>query len=115
MFYEKKEFKELKKKTSRDCMLCCGKCSGHKEIDEKEPVSILIADKGIFIERAKGQDALVKMEQIVAYKQTDSTIAVKTTDPQAKKLILHIRSQASRDKGCKLLNKYMPAPEPKTE
>ena len=36
MFYEKAAYKELKRKTSRDCMICLGKCSGHKEIDEKK-------------------------------------------------------------------------------
>ena len=111
MFYDKKAFKELRKNTSRDCMLCFGKCGGHKGIEENEPVSILIADKGIFLERAKGDDAAVLMEQIIAYKQTDHTILLKTSDPEAKKLVLYIRSQAHRDKGCKLLNKYMPKQE----
>ena len=106
MFYEKTQYKELKKKTSRDCLLCFGKCSGHKEIDEKDPVSILIADKGIFIERAKGADAIVLMEHILSYKQTDSTITIKTSDETAKKLVLHIRNQKHRDKGCALIEKY---------
>lgn len=106
MFYEKAQFKELKKKTSRECLICFGKCAGHKDINEKEPVSILIADKGIFLERAKGEDAIVLMEHITAFKQTDNTITVKTSDQSAKKLMLYIRSQNSRDKGCQLLEKY---------
>ena len=44
MFYEKHTFKELKRKSSRDCMISLGKCSGHTDIGEKEPLSILIAD-----------------------------------------------------------------------
>lgn len=108
MFFEKDTYKPLKKKTSRDCLLCFGKCSGHNGIDEKDPVSILIADKGIFLERAKGEDAIVLIEQIIAYKQTDSAIILKTKDPSAKKMVLHIRMQHQRDKGCKLLAKYMP-------
>ena len=111
MFYEKSEYKKLKIKTSRDCLLCFGKCKGHDDIDEKDPVSILIADKGVFIERAKGPDAIVLMEQIAAYKQTDSAIVMKTTDPSAKKLALNIRMKSQRDKGCKLLEKYMPKRE----
>ena len=106
MFYEKAQFKELKKKTSRDCLICFGKCGGHKGIDEKDPISILIADSGIFLERAKGEDAIVLMEHITAFKQTDNTITVKTTDESAKKLVLYIRSQNHRDKGCVLLEKY---------
>ena len=106
MFYEKAQFKELKKKTSRDCLICFGKCGGHKGIDEKDPLSILIADSGIFLERAKGEDAIVLMEHITAFKQTDNTITVKTTDESAKKLVLYIRSQNHRDKGCALLEKY---------
>ncbi|MBQ7025928.1 MAG: hypothetical protein IJN31_04935 [Peptococcaceae bacterium] len=106
MFYEKAQFKELKKKTSRDCLICFGKCGGHKGIDEKDPISILIADSGIFLERAKGEDAIVLMEHITAFKQTDNTITVKTTDESAKKLVLYIRSQNHRDKGCALLEKY---------
>jgi len=107
MFYEKKEFKALKKKTARECMLCFGKCSGHKGIDEKEPVSILIAREGIFLERAKGADAIILMEQVQAYKQTDSAIVLKTTDPEAKKLRLVIGNALHRSKGCKLLEKYI--------
>ena len=106
MFYEKNEYKTIKKKTSRDSVLCFGKCSGHKGIDEKDPVGILVADKGIFLERAKGEDAIVLMEHITAFKQTDNTITVKTTDESAKKLVLYIRSQNHRDKGCALLEKY---------
>ena len=106
MFYEKAQYKELKKKTSRDCLLCFGKCGGHKGIDEKDPISILIADKGIFLERAKGEDAIVLMEHVTAFKQTDNTITVKTVDESAKKLVLHIHSQKHRDKGCALLEKY---------
>ena len=106
MFYEKAQFKALKKKTSDDCLICFGKCAGHKGIDEKEPVSILIADKGIFLERAKGEDALVLMEHITAFKQTDNTITVKTSDESAKKLQLYISSQKNRDKGCQLMQKY---------
>ena len=106
MFYEKAQYKELKKKTSRDCLICFGKCGGHNGIDEKDPISILIADSGIFLERAKGEDAIVLMEHITAFKQTDNTITVKTTDESAKKLVLYIRSQNHRDKGCALLEKY---------
>ena len=108
MFYEKNEYKSIKKKTSRDYILCFGKCSGHKGIDEKDPVGILIADKGIFLERAKGEDAIVLMEQVLAYKQTDSAIVVKTSDETAKKLTLYIRLKGQREKACKLLEKYMP-------
>ena len=108
MFYEKNEYKALKMKTSRDSLLCFGKCSGHKGIDEKDPVGILVADKGIFLERAKGEDAIVLMEQIQAYKQTESTIVLKTSDPAAKKLVLHIMFKGPREKVCKLLDKYMP-------
>ena len=108
MFYEKAPFKELKKKTSRDCLICFGKCGGHKGIDEKDPISILIADKGIFLERAKGEDAIVLMEHIQGYKQTESTVVLKTADPDAKKLTLHIRLKGSREKVCKVLDKYMP-------
>lgn len=107
MFYEKEDFKALKKKTSRDCMICIGKCSGHKDIDEKEPISILISDLGVFLERAKGQDAIIQINQIQDYKQTSSTLQLKTTDPSAKRLTLYIHSQLSRNKGCKILNKYM--------
>lgn len=106
MFYEKAQYKELKRKTSRECLLCFGKCSGHKGIDEKDPVSILIADKGIFLERAKGEDAIVRMEDVTAFKQTDSTITIKTVDESAKKLVLHIHNQKNRDKGCALLEKF---------
>lgn len=111
MLYEKAEYKALKKKTSRDCMICFGKCSGHKDITEKEPVSILIAEQGIFLERAKGQDAVVKMEQILAFKQMESSIVLKTSDPEAKRLTLSIHSQVNRDKGCRILSKCMP-PKP---
>ena len=83
MFYEKNEYKTIKKKTSRDSVLCFGKCSGHKGIDEKDPVGIFVADKGIFLERAKGEDALVLMEHIQGYMQTESTVELKTTDPDA--------------------------------
>ncbi len=107
MFYEKRIFKELKRKSSRDCMISLGKCSGHTDIGEKEPLSILIADKGIFLERAKGQDALVPMEHVLSYKQMDNTIVIKTADPAAKKLTLLIHSQVNRNKGCKVLDKYM--------
>lgn len=106
MFYEKDAFKTLKKKTSRDCMICLGKCSGHKDIDEKEPVSILIADQGVFLERAKGQDAIIRMEEIQSFKQTNSTLLLKTTDPTAKRLTLHIHSPLKRNTGCKILSKY---------
>lgn len=106
MFYEKAQFKELKRKTSRDCLICFGKCAGHKGIDEKDPISILIADKGIFLERAKGEDAIVLMEDVTAFKQTDSTITIRTSDNTAKKLVLYIRNQRHRDKGCALLEKY---------
>lgn len=108
MFYEKNEYKAIKKKTSRDSILCFGKCTGHKGIDEKDPVGILVADNGIFLERAKGEDAIVLMENIQAYKQTESTVVMKTTDPDAKKLTLHIRLKGQRDKVCKVLDKYMP-------
>lgn len=107
MFYEKDAFKQLKKQTSRDCVVCVGKCKGHKDITEQEPVSIIIADKGIFLERAKGQDAIVRMEQITAYKQSENTLQFRTTDAAAKKLMLIISSQHNRDKACKILNKYM--------
>ena len=106
MFYEKAQFKELKKKTSRECLICFGKCGGHKGIDEKDPISILIADKGIFLERAKGEDAIILMEHVTAFKQTDNTITIKTSDESAKKLLLYIHNQKHRDKGCKLLEKY---------
>ena len=33
---------------------------------------------------------------------------MKTTDPDAKKLTLHIRLKGQRDKVCKVLDKYMP-------
>lgn len=112
MFYEKAAYKALKRQTSRDCMICLGKCGGHKEIDEKEPVSILIAAQGIFLERAKGQDAIVLMEQVQSYKQTESSIVLKTADPTAKRLTLHIRSQFNRNKGCKIIEKYMPKAAP---
>ena len=102
MFYEKRIFKELKRKSSRDCMISLGKCSGHTDIGEKEPLSILIADKGIFLERAKGP-----MEHVLSYKQMDNTIVIKTADPAAKKLTLFIHSQVNRNKGCKVLDKYM--------
>jgi hypothetical protein len=115
MLYEKAAYKELKRKTSRDCMICFGTCSGHKEIDEKEILSILIAEQGIFLERAKGQDAIVLMEHVQNYKQTDSAIVLKTTDPTAKRLTLHIRSQVHRNKGCKILEKYMTPPAPKQD
>ena len=115
MFYEKSEFKKIKMKTSRDCLICFGKCKGHDQIDEKDPVGILIADKGVFIERAKGPDALVLMEHITSYKQTDNAIVIKTTDPSAKKLTMQIRMKSQRDKGCKLLAKYMPKQEPVQE
>ena len=108
MFYEKSEYKALKNKTSRDCLLCFGKCTGHKGIDEKDPVGILIADKGVFLERAKGEDAVVLMEQILAYKQTDNTVVLKTADPAARKLVLHILLKGHREKACKLLEKYIP-------
>ena len=108
MFYEKSEYKALKKKTSRASYLCFGKCSGHKGIDEKDPVAILIADKGIFLERAKGDDAIVLMEHVQAYKQTESTIVLKTLDDTAKKLVLHISLKGQREKACKMLDKYMP-------
>ena len=108
MFYEKNEYKTIKKNTSRDYILCFGKCSGHKGIDEKDPVGIIIADKGIFLERAKGEDAIVLMEQVLAYKQTESSIVIKTSDESAKKLTLHIRLKGQREKACKLLEKYMP-------
>ena len=100
MFYEKNEYKTIKKKTSRDSVLCFGKCSGHKGIDEKDPVGILVADKG--------EDAIVLMEHIQGYKQTESTVVLKTADPDAKKLTLHIRLKGSREKVCKVLDKYMP-------
>ena len=106
MFYEKAQFKELKKKTSRECLICFGKCGGHKGIDEKDPISILIADKGIFLERAKGEDAIVLMEHVTAFKQTDNTITIKTSDESAKKLVLYIHNQKHRDNGCNLLEKY---------
>lgn len=115
MFYEKAAYKELKRKTSRDCMICLGKCSGHKEIDEKEPVSILIAAQGIFLERAKGQDAIVLIEQVQSYKQTDSSIVLKTADPMAKRLTLYIRSQLNRNKGCKILEKHITPAAPRAE
>lgn len=107
MFYEKDAFKQLKKQTSRDCVVCIGKCKGHQDITEKEPVSIIIADKGIFLERAKGQDAIVLMEQIAAYKQSENTLQLRTNDIAAKRLILFISSQHNRDKACKILDKYM--------
>ncbi len=108
MFYEKSEYKSIKKKTSRDSLLCFGKAAGHKGIDEKDPVAILVADKGIFLERAKGEDAIVLMEHVQAYKQTESSIVLKTSDESAKKLTLHIRLKGQREKACKLLEKYMP-------
>ena len=107
MFYEKDAFKQLKKQTSRDCVVCIGKCKGHKDITEKEPVSLIIADKGIFLERAKGQDAIVLMEQITAYKQSENTLQLRTDDAAAKRLTLIISSQHNRDKACKILDKYM--------
>lgn len=107
MFYDKETFKALKKKTSRDCMICLGKCSGHKDITEKEPVSILIAEQGVFLERAKGEDAVILMEQIQGYKQTESTLVLKTADPSAKRLTLHIRSSLNRNKACKILSNYL--------
>lgn len=110
MFYDKAAYKELKRKTSRDCMICLGKCSGHRDIDEKEPVSILIAGQGVFLERAKGQDAIVLMEHVQSYKQTDGSIVLKTTDPMAKRLTLHIHSQLNRNKGCKILEKHLARP-----
>ena len=111
MFYDKDTYKAIKNKTSRNYVLCFGKCTGHKGIDEKDPVGILFTDKGIFLERAKGDDAIVLIEQIVAYKQTDSAIVVKTTDESAKKLVLHIRMKGQREKCCKLLEKYLPKQE----
>ena len=107
MFYEKNEYKVLKKKSSNDCLLCFGKSSGHEGISEKDPVCIIIADNGIFLERAKGDDAFIPMEQVEAYRHTDSEIILKTKDASAKRLHLIIKNQKHREKGCKVLDKYM--------
>ena len=107
MFYEKSEYKALKKKSSNDCLLCFGKSSGHEGISEKDPVCIIIADNGIFLERAKGDDAFIPMEQVEDYRRTDSEIILKTKDASAKRLHLIIKNQKHREKGCKVLDKYM--------